>query len=92
MTANAPTLLDNFQIELIIENKIQENQFVNEKIDLLNFLRVQLQNFSIDIVTKHIEQTNKKRLYTSTEKYQHMVEKNPNLEEFRKRFNLDLDY
>ena len=92
MTANAPTLLDNFQIELIIENKIQENQFVNEKIDLLNFLRVQLQNFNVDIVTKHIEQTNKKRLYTSTEKYQHMVEKNPNLEEFRKRFNLDLDY
>ena len=92
MTANSPTLLDNFQIELIIENKIQENQFVNEKIDLLNFLRVQLKNFNVDIVTKHIEQTNKKRLYTSTEKYQHMVEKNPNLEEFRKRFNLDLDY
>jgi DNA polymerase III subunit gamma/tau len=92
MTANAPTLLDNYQIELIIENKIQENQLSNEKIDLLNFLRVELQNFSVDIVTKQIEQTNKKRLYTSAEKYQHMVEKNPSLEEFRRRFNLDLDY
>jgi len=92
MTSNAPTLLDDYQIELIIENKIQENQLSNEKIDLLNFLRVQLQNFSVDIVTKQIEQTNKKRLYTSAEKYQHMVEKNPSLEEFRRRFNLDLDY
>ena len=91
MTANAPTLLENYQIELIIENKIQENQLGNEKIDLLNFLRVELQNFSVDIVTKQIEQTDKKRLYTSSDKYQHMVEKNPNLEEFRKRFNLDLD-
>ena len=92
MTSNAPTLLDNYQIELIIENKIQENQLSNEKIDLLNFLRVRLENFSVDIVTKQIEQTNKKRLYTSAEKYQHMVEKNPSLEEFRRRFNLDLDY
>ena len=92
MTSNAPTLLENYQIEVIIENKIQENQLSNEKIDLLNFLRVQLQNFSVDIVTKQIERTNKKRLYTSQEKYQHMVEKNPSLEEFRRRFNLDLDY
>ena len=92
MTSNAPTLLENHQIEVIIENKIQENQLSNEKIDLLNFLRVQLQNFSVDIVTKQIEQTNKKRLYTSQEKYQHMVEKNPSLEEFRRRFNLDIDY
>jgi len=92
MTANAPTLLSGHQIELIIENKIQEDLLAHEKIDLLNFLRVELQNFSIDIVTKQIEQTNKKRLYTSAEKYQHMVEKNPSLEEFRRRFNLDLDY
>lgn len=91
MTSNAPSLLDNFQIELIIENKIQEDLLVQEKIDLLNFLRVKLQNFSVDITTKQIEQTNKKRLYTSSEKYQHMVEKNPKLEDFRRRFNLDLD-
>jgi DNA polymerase-3 subunit gamma/tau len=39
-----------------------------------------------------MEQTQKKRLYTSSDKYQHMLEKNPNLEEFKRRFNLDLDY
>ena len=92
MTANAPTLLPGHQIELIIENKIQEKLLMDEKIDLLNFLRIELQNFSVDIVTKQIEQTNKKRLYTSAEKYQHMVEKNPSLEDFRRKFNLDLDY
>ena len=91
MTANAPALLDNFKIEVLIENKIQETQLMMEKIDLLNFLRVELQNFAIEIDTRLAEQSAKRKLYTATEKYQHMLEKNPNLEEFRKRFNLGLD-
>ena len=92
MTANPPVLLDNFLIELLIENKIQEDLLNSEKVDLLNYLRVELKNFIIDLQTKHMEQTQKKRLYTSSDKYQHMLEKNPNLEEFKRRFNLDLDY
>ncbi|HEY0769148.1 MAG TPA: DNA polymerase III subunit gamma/tau, partial [Sphingobacteriaceae bacterium] len=91
MTANAPFLKENFIIEVVIENKIQETQLMMEKIDLLNFLRVELQNYAIEIETRQAEQNTKRKLYTSTEKYQHMVEKNPNLEEFRKRFNLGLD-
>jgi DNA polymerase III subunit gamma/tau len=91
MTANAPQLLERFKIEVLIENKIQESQLLVEKIDLLNFLRVELKNFQIDIVTRQAEQNTKRKLYTSTEKYQHMAEKNPNLEELRKRFNLSLD-
>jgi DNA polymerase-3 subunit gamma/tau len=91
MTANPPALLTGYQIEVIIENKIQENLLALEKIDLLNYLRVGLQNFTIEIITKQAEQDGKRKLYTSTEKYQHMVEKNPTLEEFRKRFNLGLE-
>jgi DNA polymerase-3 subunit gamma/tau len=92
MTAYTPVLLENNIIELPIENKIQEDLLSSEKVDLLNFLRVQLKNFSIDLQTKQIEQTQKKRLYTSCEKYEHMLQKNPHLEEFKRKFNLDLDY
>ena len=92
MTSYTPRLLNDFLIELDIENKLQEDLLNIEKVDLLNFLRTELKNFSIDLKTKQIEQTQKKRLYTSSEKYQHMLEKNPNLDEFRKRFNLDLDF
>jgi DNA polymerase-3 subunit gamma/tau len=91
MTSNAPALLPDHQISLIIENKTQENLLAIEKIDLLNFLRVQLRNFKVDIITKQAEQSDKKRLYTSNEKYQHMVEINPKLEELRRRFNLDIN-
>ena len=72
--------------------KLQEDLLHTEKVELLNFLRSELKNFGIDLQTKLLEQIQKKRLYTSNEKYLHMLEKNPNLEEFRKRFNLDLDY
>ena len=92
MTANPPSLKENHQIELILDNKTQENSLSNEKIDLLNFLRVELKNYKIDIITRYLEQTDKKRLYTSTERYQHMVEINPKLEDFKRRFNLDVDY
>lgn len=92
MTSNPPALLDNFVVELVIENKVQEELLMNEKVDLLNFLRTELKNFGIELITKQVENNTKKRLYTSTEKYNHMVEKNPKLEEFRKRFNLDIDY
>ena len=91
MTANPPKLLPDFQIEVIIENKIQESWLDLEKIDLLNFLRTELKNFSIDIVTRQVEQSGKKMLYTSSEKYQYMLEKNPDLEDFRRHFNLDIN-
>jgi DNA polymerase-3 subunit gamma/tau len=92
MTSYPPRLLPGYLIELDIENKLQEDLLHTEKVELLNFLRTELKNFSIDLQTKLLEQIQKKRLYTSSEKYQHMLEKNPNLEEFRKRFNLDLDF
>ncbi len=92
MTANPPVVLENFMIELLIENKIQEELLSAEKVDLLNFLRTRLQNFEIQLITKQAEASSKKRLYTSSEKYNHMVEKNPKLEDFRRRFNLDIDY
>ncbi|MGV3685405.1 MAG: DNA polymerase III subunit gamma/tau [Daejeonella sp.] len=92
MTSNPPALLEGFIIELIIENKVQEELLMSEKVDLLNFMRTELKNFGIELTTRQVEPTAKRRLYTSTEKYSHMVEKNPKLEEFRRRFNLDIDY
>lgn len=92
MTANPPVLLEHYVIELPVENKISEELLVSEKVDLLNYLRTELENFGIQLITRQAKQTSKKRLYTSSEKYNHMVEKNPKLEEFRRRFNLDIDY
>lgn len=86
-----PTLKENFRIELQVENKLQANELIHERIDLLNYLREKLKNYSIMVEPIIVENTQERKLYTSKDKYQHMLEKNPKLEEFRKAFNLDLD-
>lgn len=89
MTANAPRLKGN-TIEIDVENGVQADQLKEGKIDLLNFLRVQLDNFALDIETFEIEQSVIRKAYTSQEKYQVMATKNPSLESLRKTFNLGL--
>lgn len=90
-TANAPTMLKQYEFEVILANKTQESQFRDDKHNLLNFLRVGLKNFNIEVITRIDEIRAVKRPYTNTEKYQHMASKNPQLAELRRRFNLDLD-
>lgn len=86
-----PAIKENFKIELQVENKLQANELINERIDLLNYLREKLINYSITVEPIIVENTQERKLYTSKDKYQHMLEKNPKLEDFRKVFNLELD-
>lgn len=90
MTTNAPILKTPEHIIVLTENKIQEIHLQDESIELLTFLRKSLKNFGIEISTKQAERKHVQRLYTNTEKYQYLVDKNPKLDEMRRRFNLDL--
>ncbi|RYF18852.1 MAG: DNA polymerase III subunit gamma/tau [Flavobacteriales bacterium] len=89
LSSNEP-VLDGDNIIVSIENIALESTLQDEKIELLNFIRSQLKNFDIQIVTKRIEPKQSNRIYSNKDKYAYLVEKNPQLEEFRKRFNLDL--
>ncbi|MEJ5962605.1 DNA polymerase III subunit gamma/tau [Pedobacter immunditicola] len=90
LTSNDP-ILENEEITILIENKIQESILQDEQVYFLNFLRTQLKNFNLNLVTRKVERQLKNRLYTSNEKYQYLVQKNPQLEEMRKLFNLDIN-
>lgn len=89
MTANLPRLNNNI-IEIDVENRVQSDQLTEGKIDILNFLRVELSNFTLDIKINKLEHGVIRKAYTSQEKYQVMVEKNPKLDVLRKTFNLGL--
>ncbi len=91
LNSGNPTLNDGYLIEFTLENKVQEELLLHERVELLNFLRTDLNNFQLELKTIVAEQAEGKRLYTSTEKYEYMVEKNSAVEEFRKTFNLDLE-
>jgi DNA polymerase-3 subunit gamma/tau len=86
-----PILKDNFCIELQVESKILVDELLHEKVDLMNHLRTTLKNFKITLETIIVDKPQEKKLYTSKDKYQYLLEKNPKLDDFRKIFNLDLD-
>lgn len=89
LTSNEP-ILDGIHVTVLIENIALESTLQDEKIDLLNFLRGNLNNFDIQVFPKRVEPKQSDRIYTNKDKYAYLVEKNPQLEEFRQRFNLDL--
>ena len=92
LTSRAPVIIENNFIELEIQNQSQEKMMVEERQDLIDFLRKQLNNYKLQLRTKVNEQSNNENeAYTNKEKYQKMVEKNPELEEFRKQLGFELE-
>lgn len=89
MTATQPRL-NGTLIEIDVENAVQMDVLQSAKVDVLNYLRVKLQNFALDLQGVMMEFTVSRKPYTSQEKYQAMVSKNPLLDTLRKEFNLGL--
>jgi DNA polymerase-3 subunit gamma/tau len=91
-TTNTPEMKEPYRFEVVVGNKSQETLFRDEKPNILNYLRTNLRNFNLEVQTRIDEVKAAKRPYTTTEKFQHMATKNPQLAELKRRFNLDLDY
>jgi len=90
LTTNEPVLTKPHEITVLITNTAQDSILQQELVEFLNFLRTRLKNFEVGIVTKKVESKIENRLYTPKEIYHYLVEKNPKLDDLRKRFNLDL--
>jgi DNA polymerase-3 subunit gamma/tau len=90
-TSNPPKLISGDSYEIIVENKVQENLFRDERPNLLNYLRVKLRNFNVEVNSRIDEKAVVRRPYTSIEKFQHMAAKNPAMMELKNKFNLDFD-
>jgi len=90
-SSEAPKMLKPYVFEVVVENKILEQEFRDDKPQLMNYLRKSLNNYDIEVNTRIDEQVRIKRPYTSQEKYQYLATKNPKLVELRQRFNLDFD-
>lgn len=91
LTANPPKLSDGNRIQLIVENTIQEDLLLVAKPDIVNALRVKLNNYEIDIEPVRVAVDTVRKPYTAQEKYQAMIAKNPLLDQFRQEFNLGLE-
>ena len=87
-----PVIQDDFAIEIRMSNKVQEDDFnLMIKADLANFLRQELKNDNLKIIT-FVPKTNKeKSLYTDEDKYKYLSEKNPDINKLKQRLNLDFE-
>ena len=86
-----PQINDNI-IELLIENKALEDEFNHYKSDFLEFIRSALNNFKVQVSTQINKEFKTKKAYTPQEKYAKMLEKNPNLDTLKKKFDMDVGY
>jgi len=85
-----PVLGENFQVELVLNNPLQEEEVLKLKPALLNFLCKELSNDKVDLITKVSEELQgNKKFYTDKEKFDHLAEKNPNLLKLKQQFGLD---
>lgn len=91
MINNKPVLQDNYHFEVAVYNPGQQNELASNAVDILSYLRGQLKNTHIQMRVRINETNEKKRAYTSIEKYEHLLAVNPALDKLRGEFNLKLD-
>ncbi len=84
-----PEIKEGFELHLEIENTVQEDSINLIKPELVSWLRKELHNSKISLVTKITEKTRGRIIYTDEEKYTEMLKKNPNLAVLKQKFNLD---
>lgn len=85
----------NNLIKIGFISKVQQDEFeARIKTDLLEYLRKNLRNYSIEIESFVNDQPNsndEKRPYTVEERYKYLLQKNPLIEQLRKEFGMDIE-
>ena len=89
LTMNEPKLKDGM-IHLEFPNQTIKLEVERDKFELLTYMRKELKNYNVDLVIDVNELQVKRYAYTDKEKYEKLVEKNPNLEALRNAFELDI--
>ncbi len=84
--------IDSNVILLTVDNKVQADLIKDRKAEILGFIREKLNNYQIQMETRVTEITSKDKPYTSQDKYNKMVEKNPVLKNLKDQLSLEIDY
>jgi DNA polymerase-3 subunit gamma/tau len=86
LTGNGTTIL------LKLDSQTQMSQLNEFKPLLLEYLRKNLNNFSIELQAEIAPQEAKKMIYTSQEKFRYLAEKHPVLQDLKAKLGLDLEF
>ena len=93
LTKSSPILINDFNVDFHLDSEVQKMDLQKETPYLLEHLRKELNNGSIQIHLHVSEMENQKiSQFTSRERFFQMAEKNPDLHLFKEEFDLDLEY
>lgn len=85
-------LIEGNEITVTLENKALDDEFNAQKSELLDFIRKELNNYSISITSIINKEVMMKKAYTPQEKFMKMSEKNPSLINLAKAFDAEIGY
>ena len=83
-------IIKETQVSLTYPNAMMMEEVRKNQFPILNYLREKLQNYEINFVLQYNEDEEKSFVYTPQEKFEKLLEINPLLGEFRKKFDLDI--
>lgn len=89
---NSPKLLPEQVIHIFLSNAAQREIILDEKHTILDFLRENLKNKTIEISLEILKNVQQKTPYTNKDKFNQMVETNKYLENLKQKLSLDTDY
>ncbi len=89
---NRDLTLDGTIIRLTLDNTLQVGVLNDFKLELVSYLRSQLQNSQLQLEHVVNLQDVKKMIYSPQDKFNFLAEKNPALHDLRKALNLEVDY
>ncbi|MGV8095125.1 MAG: hypothetical protein AB2L24_25005 [Mangrovibacterium sp.] len=84
-----PEITDGFKLKLKIENSLQNEEIGKIKPDLISWLRKELKNTNIELITEIVILEIETKPYSEAEKLAEMIKKNSNISMLRQKFNLD---
>jgi DNA polymerase-3 subunit gamma/tau len=88
--ADVPKLIDETTIWIELPNGTMKKEIEREQYDLMEYLKLKLNNHFISLKITVNEETAKKFAFTPEEKYEKLRQKNPTIDLLRKEFDLDL--
>ncbi|MDR1455261.1 MAG: hypothetical protein LBJ01_06390 [Tannerella sp.] len=86
-----PVLLEDGYFEVAVHNSMQEEELIGHSPQLLKMMRDRLGNDNIRMRVRIAESTEKKRAFTSIEKYELLQQINPLLSRLKDEFDLSLE-
>ncbi len=89
LNTDIPKLKDQTTLWIELPNGTMKKEVEREQYDLMEYLRLKLNNHFISLTITVNEETAKKFAFTPLEKYEKLREKNPVIDILRKEFDLD---